>query len=68
MIYSVQKSFHPKSTSITGYFRDQDTEKWIKVMNGTARTAYSVNDGSAQGWMESLEALLKEELSSPSPP
>lgn len=35
-IYSSEKPFHSLSTSITGYFQDCDTQKWIKVKRGVA--------------------------------
>lgn len=60
IIYSVQKSFHPLSTSITGYFQDSDTKKWIKVKDGMARTPGPSAENEA-GWMNSLEELLLHE-------
>lgn len=35
-IYSSQNAFHPLSTSITGYFQDSETRKWIRVKDGVA--------------------------------
>ncbi|RXT07257.1 molecular chaperone GrpE [Ammoniphilus sp. CFH 90114] len=53
VIYSLHQSFHPKSTSITGYFKDTDTGCWIKVEKGAAALKATV------GWMESLEELIQ---------
>lgn len=35
-IYSI-KPMHPLSTTITGYFQDADSKKWIKVKTGVAK-------------------------------
>lgn len=35
-IYS-KKPFHPLSTTITGYFQDDDSHKWIKIKYGVAK-------------------------------
>ncbi|WP_134699471.1 molecular chaperone GrpE [Ammoniphilus sp. YIM 78166] len=56
-IYSIHQSFHPKSTSISGYFQDADTKKWIKVEKGAATLADTVETS----WMNSLEDLIKKE-------
>lgn len=55
-IYSVSESFHPKSTSLTGFFQDEDSKKWIHVINGIARVSSS--DQETAGWNDSLEQLL----------
>lgn len=53
-IYS-KKLFHPLSTTITGYFQDADTNKWIKVKYGIAR----FNLGEIQlSWKDSLDDFL----------
>ncbi|QED49424.1 hypothetical protein [Cytobacillus dafuensis] len=31
------KKFHPLAISITGYFQDHDSKKWIKVSNGIVK-------------------------------
>ncbi len=55
VIYSIHQSFHPKSTSITGYFQDADTKKWIKVERGAAK----LSNAGETGWGNSLEELVK---------
>lgn len=57
-MYSPFESFHPNAVHISGYFRDDDSNAWIKVENGIARLAKEKYDG----WWDSLEALLKQEL------
>lgn len=58
-IYSPFESFFPLTTQITGYFRDDDTKKWIKVDNGIANLE---NDGNQVVWWDSLEDLIRLEL------
>ncbi|MGD8190947.1 molecular chaperone GrpE [Brevibacillus ginsengisoli] len=66
-IFSLTKAFHPLSTTITGYFQDSETKKWIRVENGLAETSdqHQVDreDSSANrgGWMDSLDELLELE-------
>lgn len=54
-IYSFFKPFHPTSTSITGFFQDEETAKWIKVNNGIAT--------NKQAWENELGELLTFSLS-----
>lgn len=54
-IYSLDKSFHPSSISITGYFQDNVTKQWIKVVDGAARMA-------TDKWVDRLEDLLQTEM------
>lgn len=50
------KKFHPLSTSITGYFQDFDTKKWIKVSNGIVKK----QDGKeVYEWTEHLEDFFQ---------
>lgn len=53
-IYS-KKLFHPLSTTITGYFQDTDTNKWIKVKYGIAKFKPEEIQNS---WKDSLEDFL----------
>lgn len=55
-IYSSLHPFHPLSTSITGYFQDDDSKKWIKVKAGVA----TFNpDNPQNSWEDKLENLIK---------
>ncbi|PFO07855.1 molecular chaperone GrpE [Bacillus sp. AFS076308] len=55
-IYSSRNPFHPLSTSITGYFQDDDSQKWIKVKAGVATFNPENIDDS---WVERVENLIK---------
>lgn len=61
MIYSVKKSFHQLSTSITGFFQDEDTNLWIYVENGVANKEAS-EKGKPFGWEKNLQALMVKEI------
>ncbi|MFC0418045.1 molecular chaperone GrpE [Cytobacillus solani] len=54
-IYSSNMPFHPQSISITGYFQDEETGKWIKVKNGVA--ILNSEDPSIS-WKMSFEELV----------
>ncbi|SDZ51425.1 hypothetical protein SAMN05421736_11590 [Evansella caseinilytica] len=58
-IYSSTVPFHPQSTFITGYFQDDETEKWIKVTNGVAQLH---SDSKDSGWRDRLEPFLAIEF------
>lgn len=58
-IYSVSDSFHPLSTGLTGVFQDEESKKWIYVINGIARVNSS--DQQNVGWNDSLEELLEKQ-------
>ncbi|MDT8860864.1 molecular chaperone GrpE [Alkalihalobacillus sp. MEB130] len=60
-IYSVHEPFHRLSTSVTGYFQDEDTNKWIKVCNGVGDRRENEKE-SVFGWKESLEELIRTDL------
>ncbi|MEH7495322.1 hypothetical protein [Neobacillus niacini] len=47
------------STSITGYFQDEDTKKWIKVHNGAA---VFNPENMADSWGARLEDFIKIKL------
>jgi hypothetical protein len=53
-IYS-KKLFHPLSTTISGYFQDADTKKWIMIKYGVAKFIPGKIDGS---WKNGLEDFL----------
>lgn len=55
-IHSLNEPFHPLSTSITGYFQDEDSQKWIKVVNGVAKFLPENIDKS---WEDKIENLVK---------
>lgn len=57
-IYALAKAFHPLSTTISGFFQDTETKKWIRVENGLAMANPSEEDADHCGWMDSLEELL----------
>jgi hypothetical protein len=55
-IYSSLNPFHPLSTSITGYFHDVDSKKWIKVKDGVAKfNPENIQDS----WEDRIENLMK---------
>lgn len=58
-IYSSREPFHPLSTSITGYFQDDDTKEWIKVRNGVA---VFNPENMADSWAARLEDFIKIKL------
>lgn len=58
-VYSPFEAFFPLSTQISGYFKDDDTKKWIKVTNGIAQIR---NDANKPIWWDSLEHLIRDEL------
>jgi phage pi2 protein 07 len=47
------------STSITGYFQDDDTKEWIKVRNGVA---VFNPENMADSWVARLEDFIKIKL------
>jgi hypothetical protein len=53
-IYS-KKLFHPLSTTISGYFQDADTGKWLKIKYGVAKFKPGKMELS---WKNSLEDFL----------
>jgi hypothetical protein len=54
-IYS-KKLFHPLSTTITGYFQDTDTNKWIKVKYGKVK----FNPAEIElSWKDKLDDFFK---------
>jgi hypothetical protein len=55
IIYSSFNPFHELSTSVTGYFQDDDTKQWIKVKKGKAKI--DPNDINLS-WKENLESFL----------
>jgi hypothetical protein len=60
-IHSIKKAFHPLSTSITGYFQDEDSKKWIKVNDGVA----IFNNGDQNvSWKENIEEFIKVSVTS----
>lgn len=58
-IYSFFKPFHPSSTSITGFFQDEETEQWIKVKNGIV----TIDKNNTFSWKKELGELLTFTLS-----
>ncbi|OIJ18043.1 hypothetical protein BKP45_10600 [Anaerobacillus alkalidiazotrophicus] len=62
MIYSIHKSFHRLSTSITGFFQDEDTQKWIYVENGVAYKEAPENSDKPYGWEDDLQKLMVKEI------
>ncbi|TKC13848.1 molecular chaperone GrpE [Robertmurraya kyonggiensis] len=56
IIYSSTDSFHELSTSVTGYFQDDDTQKWIEVKDGKA---IFDSENINQTWKERLESFIK---------
>ncbi|OIJ14095.1 hypothetical protein BKP35_07795 [Anaerobacillus arseniciselenatis] len=61
-IYSVHESFHHISTSITGFFQDEDTKKWIYVENGQASKVITKENNKPFGWEEDLQNLMVKEI------
>jgi len=59
IIHSKATTFHPLSTSITGYFQEHDSKKWIKVKGGVAFFTPGEIENS---WIDSIEALLHVEI------
>lgn len=58
-IHSSAGPFHPLSTSISGYFQERDSDKWIKVKGGVA----SFTPGKIeQCWMDKLQDFLHVEI------
>lgn len=51
-IHASKEAFHPVSTSITGYFQDEDTKKWIKVNDGLARL-------DSHSWKDHIKEFVK---------
>lgn len=59
MIHSSAAPFHPLSASITGYFQDNDTQKWIKVKGGIA----FFNPGEIEkSWFNNIEDFIHVEM------
>lgn len=58
-IHSLSDPFHPVSTSITGYFQDVDTNKWIKVEKGVA--TFNPDDVDSS-WESHIENIVKYKL------
>ncbi len=59
VIHSSAAPFHPLSTSITGYFQDRDTQKWIKVKGGVA--SFMLGD-IEKAWLDNIENFLHVEM------
>lgn len=58
-IHSKSEPFHPLSTSITGYFQDRDSQKWIKVEGGVA----PFTPGKIErAWINSIEDFVHVEI------
>lgn len=55
VVYSNSRAFHELSTTVTGYFQDDDTGQWIKVMNG--RATFEPND-MKKAWKKQLESFV----------
>ncbi|MDF2903870.1 MAG: hypothetical protein K0S25_1508 [Bacillus sp. (in: firmicutes)] len=55
-IHSSKKAFHPLSTTISGYFQDEDTQKWIKLKYGVATVDPANLDHS---WKTDINQLVK---------
>lgn len=55
-IHSGNQAFHPVSTSISGYFQDEDTGLWIKVKDGVARLDPENHHNS---WKTDINELVK---------
>lgn len=55
-IHSSNQAFHPVSTSITGYFQDEDTKGWIKVKDGVAILDEENPDNS---WKTNINEFVK---------
>lgn len=49
-LYSFFQPFHRTSTSVTGYFQDEETGKWLRLINGLATTEHE--------WKDDLSELL----------
>ncbi|WNF35010.1 molecular chaperone GrpE [Bacillaceae bacterium IKA-2] len=62
VIHSVHKSFYHRSTSITGFFQDQDTKKWIYVENGVADKSETDKIKKPFGWEDDLQKLMMKEI------
>lgn len=54
-IHSKSEPFHPLSTSITGYFQERDTHKWIRVKGGVATFTPGLVERS---WMNDIKDLV----------
>lgn len=59
IIHSSAAPFHPLSTSITGYFHDHDTQKWIKVKGGIAHFKPGEVEKS---WFDNIEDSLQVKM------
>ena len=59
-IYSPFEAFFPLTTQITGYFREDDLNKWLKVENGFSY----LNENGQAVWWDNLEDLIRFELMS----
>jgi hypothetical protein len=55
VVYSNSKAFHKLSTTVTGYFQDDETGQWIKVQNG--RAIFDPND-IRQVWKKQLDDFI----------
>ncbi|GIN62403.1 hypothetical protein J27TS8_23960 [Robertmurraya siralis] len=55
IIYSSTTPFHALSTSVTGYFQDDDTKRWLKVKDGKA--IFEPKDISL-AWKDQLEEFF----------
>jgi hypothetical protein len=54
-IHSSKDPFHPVSTSITGYFQDGESGKWIRVIKGVAEfDLHNLNSS----WEDTIENLV----------
>ncbi len=60
-IHSVHGAFHHLSTSITGFFQDEDTNLWIYVENGVAYKKFT-DELRPFGWEEHLQTLMVKEI------
>lgn len=58
-IYSRAEPFHHLSTSITGYFQDRDTGKWIKVKDGVA---FFKPGEIKKSWTADINDLIKVQI------
>ena len=61
-IHSIRKPFHSLSTSITGFFQDEDTKMWIYVENGVALKKATEKE-KPYGWEYDLQSLMIKEIS-----
>jgi hypothetical protein len=55
-VYSSHKPFHPLSTSVTGYFQDEDSKKWIKLKDGMA---FFNPNNIHHAWKNSIEEMIR---------